>query len=216
MTATDVSPSRLGAAVASARQFISKVPASIRVGVETFSDRPVLRQSPTTDHTTAADSLAGLSAGGHTAIGDALNLALTSLTKQKNSAGKAVPAAIVLLSDGTSTVGTDPRTVAQTAKSRHIAIDTVAVGTASGTIGNGKTRVPVDPSELQQIAQTSGGRSFTVADAGRLSSVYTSLAHQLSRHRVEHQLTATVAGAGLILLLAGGALSLYWFGRPVP
>jgi Ca-activated chloride channel homolog len=218
MGATDVHPTRLAAAAQAARQFIATVPKSIRVGVETFAGTPALLQSPTTDHATAAASLTGLRAYGHTAIGDALNTALTALEKQKTASGRRVPGAIVLLSDGTSTTGTSPLAVAHQAAAQHIPVDTVAVGTPDGRLGTGAHSgpVPVDASELRQIAQISGGRTFTAADAGHLSTVYTGLAHQLSRHREHHDVTASLAGAGMILLLGGGALSLAWFGRPIP
>ncbi len=220
MAATDVRPTRLGAAVAAARRFIATVPGSIRVGVETFAGRPLLLQSPTTDHTTAAGALSGLHAGGHTAIGDALNLALSALAGQRGTGGTRVPAAIVLLSDGTSTVGADPLTAARRAATQHVAVYTVSVGTPDGTIGGGPGRktipVPVDPSELEQIARLSGGRSYAAGNAAGLRAVYTGLARHLSRHREHHQLTASFAGAGFLLLLAGGGMSLFWFGRPVP
>ena len=218
MGATDVHPTRLAAAAQAARQFIATVPKPIRVGVETFAGTPALLQSPTTDHVTAGATLSGLRAYGHTAIGDALNTALAALAKQRTPGGRRVPGAIVLLSDGTSTTGADPLAVARQARTQHVPIDTVAVGTPNGRLGTGARSgpVPVDASELRQIAALSGGRTFTAADARHLSAVYTRLAHQLSRHREQHEVTASLAGAGMIVLLAGGALSLAWFGRPIP
>ena len=133
MGATDVHPSRLAAAAQAARRFIATVPKPIRVGVETFAGTPVLLQSPTTDHATAAASLTGLRAFGHTAIGDALSTALTALQKQRTTSGRRVPGAIVLLSDGTSTTGADPLAVARQAAAQHIPVDTVAVGTRART-----------------------------------------------------------------------------------
>jgi len=218
MAAADVHPTRLAAAAQAARRFIATSPGSIRVGVETFAGTPVLRQSPTTDHATAAASLTGLRAFGHTAIGDALNTALTALARQRGSGGRRVPGAIVLPSDGTSTSGADPLAAARQAAAAHVPVDTVAVGTPNGRLGTGTRSgaVPVDATELRQIAQASGGQTYTAADTGHLSAVYARLARQLSRHHVQREMTASLAGAGMVLLLAAGALSLVWFGRPIP
>jgi Ca-activated chloride channel family protein len=61
----------------------------------------------------------------------------------------------------------------------------------------------------------SHGRLFTAGDAGQLSTVYSHLAAQLGHKQVKQEITAGFAGAGLVLLLIGSALSLLWFGRLV-
>jgi Ca-activated chloride channel family protein len=221
MAATDVAPSRLGAAERAAGAFISSVPASIRVGLLEFNQKPILLQSPTTDHALARSTLGQLRAGGHTAIGDAINQATGILTSLRTPSGKRPPGAIVLLSDGTSTTGADPLAAARQAASQHIPIYTVALGTQHGTITvpHGRTTatvpVPLSSQELGQIARQSGGREFTVADAGGLSTVYAHLAAQLGHKQVKREITASFAGGGLVLLLLGSALSLRWFGRLV-
>ncbi len=183
----------------------------------TFSDHPQVVQSPTTDRSAVRAALTQLRAGGHTAIGDAINRAAQLLTALKGANGKRVPAAIVLLSDGTSTRGADPLSAARQAASEHIPAYTVALGTARGTIQVGKRTVPVplDASQLQRIASLSGGRAFTVGDSGRLSTVYSHLAAQFGHKKVRQEITSTFAGAGLGLVLLGGVLSLAWFGRLV-
>ena len=60
MAATDVSPSRLVAAERAAAQFLAKVPSHVRVGLLEFNERPVVLQSPTTDHAVARSALKGL------------------------------------------------------------------------------------------------------------------------------------------------------------
>lgn len=221
MAATDVPPSRLIAAERAAAHFLSKVPTHVRVGLLEFNEKPIVLQSPTTDHTLASSELAQLRAGGHTAIGDAINTAVRSLLSLRGQNGKRPPAAIVLLSDGTSTNGADPIAAAKQAAAEHIPVYTVALGTAHGTIpvkhGTRTTIVPVplDPSELAQIASSSGGRSFTVNDTSQLTTVYAHLAAQLGHKQVKHEITASFAGGGLVLLLIGSVLTLAWFGRLV-
>lgn len=221
MAATDVKPSRLGAAGHSAEVFLAHTPSSTRVGLLVFNQTPQLLQSPTTDHASVSGAFAGLHANGHTAIGDALSAALRELTRLRGANGKRPPSAIVLLSDGTSTNGADPIAVARKAGADGIPVYTVAVGTQHGTIrvrrGTHTVTVPVPLSagELAQIASVSKGRAFTAANASGLSTVYARLAAQLGHKHVKHEMTASVAGAGLVLLLIGSTLSLGWFGRLV-
>jgi Ca-activated chloride channel family protein len=220
MTATDVHPSRLAAAKQAASRFVARVPSSVLIGQMQFARRPVVLQSPTTDHALAQAAIAELRpGGGGTAIGDTITTALHVLTTLKTVAGKRPPGAIVILSDGSSNVGSSPVVVARQAKADHIPIYTIALGTAHGTIqikrGNRTvtTPVPVSPQELGEIASASGGRAYTAADSAHASAVYTHLAKQLGHKKVKQELTSEVAGGGLALLLVGGALSLFWFGR---
>lgn len=215
MAAKDVSPSRLGAAEAAAERFLSDVPSAVRVGLISFSSEPQVLQSPTRDRSAVRSALTQLRAGGHTAIGDAIDRAVQLLAALKGPGGKRVPGAILLLSDGTSTQGANPLSAARQAAAKHLPVYTVALGTPRGTIEVGRRTVPVplDASQLRQIASLSGGRAFTVGDSGRLSAVYSHLAAQFGHKKVRREITASLAGAGLGLVLIGGVLSLAWFGR---
>ena len=220
MASTDVHPSRLAAAQRAATRLVAGVPSTVMVGQIEFARRPVLLQSPTTDHALTEAAIAHLRpGGGGTAIGDAITTALHALTTLPAKAGKRPPGAIVLLSDGASNVGSDPLAAARQAKADHIAIYTIAIGTAHGTIPitrHGQTvttPVPVSPQELGQIATASGGRAYTAADSLKASAVYAHLAVELGHKNVKRELTAGFAGGGLVLLLVGSGLSLLWFGR---
>jgi Ca-activated chloride channel family protein len=219
MSATDVSPSRLAAAQKAALRFLNGVPGSMSVGQIEFARHVTLLQSPTTDHALARQAILRVApGGGGTAIGDAIDTALHSLASLRH-AGKKLPAAILLLSDGTSNVGANPYAAAQQAKAAHVPIYTIAMGTASGTIQIKKKRrtvtapVPVSPQELRQIANLSGGRAYTAADGARASAIYAHLAAKLGSKHVKREITADFVGGGLVLLLASGALSLLWFAR---
>lgn len=222
MSATDVTPSRLGAAKKAASKFVSDVPGGAQVGLIEFARRPVLLQSPTTNHALTQGAIAGLRpGGGGTAIGEAINTALHTLTTLPRKGGKRPPGAIVLLSDGSSNVGPGPLAAARQAKADHIPVYTISLGTAHGTISikkNGQTvsaLVPVSSQELAQIAQSSGGKAYTAADSAKARAIYAHLAVQLGHKKVKREITADVAGGGLVLLLVGGALTLMWFGRIV-
>jgi len=222
MSATDVKPSRLGAAQKAGSKFVTEVPAGAQVGLIEFARPPVLLQSPTTNHQLALGAIAGLRpGGGGTAIGEAITTALHTLTTLPRKEGKRPPGAIVLLSDGTSNVGPGPLAAARQAKADHIPVYTISLGTPKGTIPikrNGQTvttPVPVSSQELAQIAQASGGQAFTAANSAKASAIYQRLAVQLGHKKVKREITADVAGGGLVLLLVGGALTLMWFGRIV-
>jgi Ca-activated chloride channel homolog len=221
MASNDVSPSRELAAANAARKFVDTLPANVRVGLLEFNVTATVLQSPTRDHALTRSALSQLRAPrGHTYIGTTIQAVDRVLGSLRSSTGKRVPSAIVLLSDGGSNGGADPIAAARQSKADHIPIYTVALGTPRGTIpasraGRPPTPVPLDPSELRQIGQVSGGRAFTVGDAGGLDAVYAHLATQLGHKHVKQQITASFAGIGALLLLAGGALSLRWFGRPI-
>jgi Ca-activated chloride channel family protein len=133
--------------------------------------------------------------------------------------GRRPPGAIILLSDGVSNVGVDPLVAARQAKSDHIPVYTIAIGTPYGRIPIRRgsqtvsTPVPVSPQQLAAIASQSGARTFTAADSAKATAVYAHLAALLGHRKVKRELTASVAGGGLVLLLIGCGLSLWWFAR---
>ena len=220
MTSTDVHPSRLGAAQRAALAFLHGVPRTIEVGSIEFARRPALLQSPTTDHTLVANAVEQLQpGGGGTAIGEALQVALTAIRGVHKVDGRRPPGSIVLISDGASNVGIAPELVAAQARREHVKIYTISVGTAGGTMASqagGRTvdtPVPVDPTELRQIAAISGGHAYRAADTDQVKGAYAHLAAQLGHKRAQQQLVAGVTGGGLVLLLIGSALSLRWFAR---
>jgi Ca-activated chloride channel homolog len=209
MAATDVSPSRLTAALDAGDAFLDKVPKRVRVGGVVFDNVAEAVQSPTTDRATLREALKqAMKPSGGTATGDALAASLQMI----KTAGKKAPGAIVLLSDGKETHGRDPLPVADEAKRLGIPIYTVALGTAAGTLPNGDA-VPPDTVTLEQIADRSGGQSFTAADTDALSEVYKKLGSEVAMKQEPREVTAGFAGGAAILLLLGGGLSLRWFRR---
>jgi Ca-activated chloride channel homolog len=221
MRATDVAPSRLGAAEQADKRFLATVPSTVQVGLLEFAKTPVVLQSPTTNHALTGAAFAQFHTSGGTAVGNAILAAVQELKGLPLVRGKRPPGAIVITSDGASNFGTDPIAAARLARAEHIPIYTIAVGTAHGTIeverGSRTVTVPVPVSaqQLAQIASASGGRTFTAADASGLRAVYAHLAAELGRKHVKQEITASFAGGGLVLLLLGGAMSLSWFGRLV-
>jgi Ca-activated chloride channel family protein len=209
MAADDVSPTRIAAAIKAGNTFIDQLPANVRVGFVGFGTAPDASQQPVTDHATVRQLLDSQQANGATATGPALTLALQLL---HGSAKKHPPSAIVLLSDGAANRGTDPVTVAATAKADRIPIDTVALGTAYGVLSEGPfgptVPVPPDPQLMAQIARTSGGKGFDAQTADELSSIYKSLGNQLGSVRRERDITFWWVIAAAVALALALALSI--------
>jgi Ca-activated chloride channel homolog len=217
MSATDVSPDRLSAAQRAARTFLNTLPDQVRVGAVAFSDTPDAVQAPSSDHDDARRIVDGQVADGATATGAALEVAIDALKNDKQN-GKRPPSAIVLLSDGKTTVPPDPVPVARTAGQLKIPIYTVALGTRDATVPNPNPfgtplLVAPDPETLRQIAQVSGGKAFTAEDSDSLKSIYKTLGSQLGTKSQKKQITAAFAIGGLVLLLGAAVSSLRSAGR---
>jgi Ca-activated chloride channel family protein len=219
MMATDVNPTRLDAGKRAAHTFLDQLPRGVSVGATTFSDVPDATQPPSRDHALARKLVDEQQADGATATGDALQVALDTLrTAPKGAGGKRPPSAIVLLSDGATTVGRDPVAVAHAAGRLKIPIYTIALGTRDATVPNPGfgpplLSVPPDPATMRAIAQASGGRSFSAEDDQQLSTIYRTLGSQLGTRTVHREITAAFAIGGLVLLLGAAAGSVRWTGR---
>ena len=220
MRATDVEPTRLDAARSAAEAFLERVPDELQVGAVAFSSAPHSVLAPTHDRERIRAHLESLSADGSTATGDGLEQALALLSGDERSESgrerRRPPAAIVLLSDGKRTTGSDPVDVARDARSARVPIYTVSLGTEAAVI-QGDTGLPLpvppDPETMARIASASGGKSFDVSEAGELDSVYEGLGSQLATRPEQRDITAAFAAGGLVLLASAAAISLRAGGR---
>jgi Ca-activated chloride channel family protein len=221
MGANDITPTRLVAAQAAASHFIDLVPKKFRIGVISFSTRAQVALAPTDDRQLAQRALGTLRPGEGTAIGDAIVLAARLGLRQKDKDGHPPPTSVLLISDGAPDGGrTRPAAAAQRARSLHVPVYTISLGTPGGTVehrlpgGYVETiRVPPSPETLQLIARTTGGRFFTAASDEQLRSVYAGLGSRLGHTRKSREITDIVAGGGGALLIVGVLLSVFWFRR---
>jgi Ca-activated chloride channel homolog len=219
MKATDVRPDRVTAAREAARTLSRTLPDEFRLGLVSFNTTAEQLTQPSTDHTQTLRALDRLDVHGATAMGDGLQLGLDAVrTPVTEPDGRAVrlPGAIVLLSDGESTRGSDPRVIAARAKRFRVPIYAVALGTPTGTLlRKDGTREPVPPDieTLQDIARTTNGRFFTAPTERDLEAVYANLGRGLSKKEEKQEVTAAFAGGALALLIAGMVVSLLRSGR---
>jgi Ca-activated chloride channel family protein len=227
MNATDVEPNRITAAVRAANRLADQLPETFRLGLITFSDFAEQRAAPSTDRTAVRGALDRLTAVGGTAMGLGLERGLesarTPVPDESGTGTRRLPAVLVLLSDGKDTQGgVSPIDVAERARAARIPIHAIALGTPDGEVEvqdsfglTQRIRVPPDVETLREIARVSRGRFYEAADSAKLEEIYTGLGTRLSSKEVKEEVTVAFAGGALVLLLAGGALSLAWFGRPV-
>ncbi len=248
MQAKDVKPTRLAAAQAAVRKFLDHVPKQVKVGLVAFAGEPQVAAPPTTDRGVVREGLDTLDYfGGYggTAIGDALAAAV-ELVKPPPPGGvqtiaytiaaapeKKSPVTILFLSDGHQTRGLlQPLEGAARARTAHIPVFTIALGTPNGVLDRGRggfpggpgggfggppgafgygRRIPVppDPATLRAIAQTTGGKFFEARSAKAVSSAYENLGSLVGREPGKREVTWWFVALAAILLVAAALFSAF-------
>ncbi|HYP45566.1 MAG TPA: VWA domain-containing protein [Propionibacteriaceae bacterium] len=215
MQATDVKPSRLDAAKAAAVQFVRDLPEKFNVSVVSMAGSASILVPPTLAHDTVANAILGIRLQDSTAIGEGIATAMRALEQAPKDPSKptsVAPGAIVLLSDGTNTVGRAPQQAAAEARNAKVPVYTIAYGTENGYVDlDGKRElVPVDHEQMQQVATISGGEYFRAASADQLQQVYENVRSEVGYVKADREVTSRFAGYGLAfaVLAALGAISL--------
>jgi Ca-activated chloride channel family protein len=215
MQATDVKPTRLDAAKAAAVQFVRNLPEKYNVSVVSMAGSASILVPPTLAHDTVENAILGIRLQDSTAIGEGIVTALRALEqapKDPKKPDSAAPGAIVLLSDGTNTVGRAPQQAAAQARDAKVPIYTIAYGTQNGYVDlDGKRQpVPVDHHQMQDVARISGGQYFSAVSADQLKQVYENIGSEVGYEKADREVTSRFAGYGLAfaVLAALGAISL--------
>jgi Ca-activated chloride channel homolog len=221
MEATDVLPSRIATAKDAAKKFVGLLPSRINLGLVSFGGQATLLVPPTLDRQAAKTAINGLRLQQSTAIGEAIFTSLQAIqvfTKSTTAKGdSAPPARIVLLSDGTNTVGRRVDVAVAAAQKARVQVSTIAFGTQNGTVTiNGTTqRVPADDQTLQQIAESTGGTFHTAHSEQELSSVYKDIGSQIGYTTRHRDISWRFMLIGLLCLFAAGGTAMLWAGRLV-
>ncbi len=162
MRATDVKPTRMGAAQAAAKAFMEDQPRQMRVGVVGVAAAAVV-QTPTTNREDVAQAIDRLQPQRGTALGSGIIISLATLLpgqgidvakltgegqpppttvgppkppepkKPVVPSGSNTALAIVLVTDGQSNTGPDPIKAAEIAAEHGVRVFTVGIGTPEGT-----------------------------------------------------------------------------------
>ena len=238
MGATDGTPSRMDEAKAAAKAIVDRQPPGVVIGVVAFSDAGLTVQPPTSDAAKVQAAIDRMVPTRGTSLGGGIMASLDAIAKaasgtpsdyysnlspapsaspQAVAPGSDASTIIVLFSDGENTTTPDPTSAAQAAADRGIRIVTIGVGTAAGAtldLAGFKVQSSLDEAALRQIADTTKGAYYPGSDSGAAATaVYDELGQQLVVRSEPLEVTALVAGLGLLLIAAGGALSLARTGR---
>lgn len=216
MDATDVRPDRMEGAKRAAVEFVEQLPDEINLGLISFNGVPTIHVLPGTNHQAAISAIEGLETGPATAIGEAIFASLQSI-ETLSGEDRSVPARIVVMSDGKTTVGRPDADAVAEAQRTGIPVSTIAFGTESGIIvlpeSPEPVAVPVDTIRLAEIADATGGEFFTATSLDELRSVYQDIGSQVTFETVRDEISPTYIGIGLVLLLITAMLSMLWFSR---
>ena len=223
MGATDVSPNRLEAAKDAAKRFVENLPSGLQVGLLSFDQSASMLVSPTSDRTSVLAGITQLRLGPGTATGPAISLALDAIAALPPGAdGTPAPAVIVLMSDGTPTVGTNDATPEESvtaattaAKAASVPISTIAFGTPSGTVDVQGERhaVPADPAAMARIANQTGGQTFDAQTADQLSQTYSKIATTIGYDTEVHEITVWFTAFALLAAALAAVAALIWTQR---
>lgn len=216
MQATDVQPTRIDAAKSAATDFVKQLPASFNVGLVSFAKSASVLVSPTKERNAVLQAIDGLTLQESTATGEAVFTSLDAIrTVPADGAAGPPPARIVLLSDGFRTAGRSLEDASAAATAANVPVSTIAFGTDEGVvrIGNTPQRVPVDRASLQKVAETTKGYFYEAASKEELKRVYTDMGSSIGYKTKPREITQWYLGAGFLLALLAGGLSLLWGSR---
>jgi Ca-activated chloride channel family protein len=241
MQATDVAPSRLVAAQDAANEFIDGLPERLNVGLVTFNGIAKVAVPPTQNREELHAAIDQLRLGERTAIGEAIFASLDAIGVDTSEPGTdtgsgpatdpdaepdapagppdddPVPARIVLMSDGSTTVGRPDAQASAAAKRAGVPVSTIAFGTPYGTNDlqgqEGPISVAVNPEALAAIANATDGTAFTAETGAELQQVYEDIGSSVGYTTEQREVTTTFVGVALMFLFAATVLSQLWFSR---
>jgi Ca-activated chloride channel family protein len=219
MSATDVAPSRIEVAKASALKFVDKAPNNTLIGVVAFDSTARQIIAATDNRAAVTRVISSLQPGTGTAIGEAIYTALDTIESAVDTGSEGKNAGtIILLSDGTTTTGRPDADAAADAQSAGVKVNTIAFGTDEGTVTTPDGQVvPVPPDEvaLGTIADIARGKSFTATTAKDLQEIYESLGDAVVRQTDRKEYADIFTFLCVILFFVASVLSTRWFRRVI-
>jgi Ca-activated chloride channel family protein len=237
MAADDLKPTRMEAAKTATQDFVNGQPPSVAIGVVAFSDSGLSVQSPTNDQPTVLAAINRLTPQRGTSLAQGILASLSAIASaeagpsvdyysNRSPEPTATPApvppgthtsgVIVLLTDGENNESPDPIAAAQTAADRGVRIYTIGIGSVAGAtlnVNGFRVHTQLNETLLRQVSQMTGGEYFGAEDERALLSIYDNLDTRLVVEPQAIEVTAIFAGAGILILVAGGLSSLLWLGR---
>jgi Ca-activated chloride channel family protein len=227
MGATDVAPNRLTAAKKAAVAFVNAQPASVLIGVVAFQSSGLEAAVPSGDHQTIDAAVNRLAASGGTSLGAAILGALSAITHHQVAIGSdgTLPkigfwpsATIVLFGDGGDSDSNATAEAAQLAQQAGVHVDTVGVGTATGTtvdVEGYHLFTGLNAAPLKTIAQATNGTYHPASTASELNGIASSINLRLTVTKQPYPLAGAFIALALLLLAAGALLTVLRTGRVI-
>ncbi len=215
MLSQDVDPSRLEAAKAAAKTFVTTLPSTLRIGLVTFAGYAVLVVPPTAEHQRVLEAIDAITVRHRTAIGDGLLEAVAALPERVRPLPDGTlppmrpdlpPGTVVLLSDGQNNAGTDPLVAADIAHRERVTVYTVGIGVPLTPATRWILGGPLDEETLRAMAVRTGGAYYHPKTGRELRDIYKKLARSAGWERRPVEVTSLAAGAGILALLAAVTL----------
>lgn len=206
MLATDVEPTRISAAQAAAKSFITDLPKNVRLGIVTFAGTASVVQAPTENREEMLAAIDRFQLQRATATGSGLLLSLATLFPEE---GFDLQAAIY--GSGFSSGGASPieRLSKKGARKEHkrVAPGSYTAG-AVVLISDGRRTTGPDPLEIAKIAADYGVRVFTVGFGTLDGALVGSESFSFYARLDEPTLKAIAAATGAEYFHAGTAADL--------
>ncbi len=189
MEEQDLLPNRLEAAKAVIRDFVQRRPTD-RMGLVVFGREAFTHVPLTLDHGAFLRMLEelqlGMIDGKGTAIGNGLGVALSRLRKSE-----ARSRVVILLTDGDNNAGNiSPHEAASMAQKLGVKVYTILAGandSSDSPAGSdpSKTRFPVNPKLLEEIATMTGGLPYLASDTRALAQRFQDILGELEKSRIK-------------------------------
>lgn len=172
MSATDVSPNRLNAAVSEAKNFVDLLPAGVKIGVIGFSGDALVYQK------LDSSKLKSKMALGELTFGDVQGTNVYNAIVSANELfGDEQMKSIVLISDGQLNIGDAPRIIRYMNRN-NLVVNTIVVGTTGGGMTSFDTVSKADEDFLKSLAFNSGGQFFRVDDINEMGPSFSALVNE--------------------------------------
>ncbi|WP_321419992.1 VWA domain-containing protein [uncultured Methanomethylovorans sp.] len=156
-----------------AKEFVDNLVSNSKVGIVSFSTTCTVNRGMTSlnvynNKLLVDTSISSLSASGYTAMGYGMANASSLLINNGRSESRKV---MIVLTDGVTNRGSDPKDLIPVANANGITIYTIGLG-------------DVDESLLDYIASETGGKYYYAPDSSQLRSVYNAIAQELSDYDI--------------------------------
>lgn len=185
------------------------------MGLVAFAGTALPVGGPDTPREVVREAVSRLALGQGTAVGEAIFTGVDLIRRSAPPEG--APAALVVLTDGESTMGRPESEAVVVAQQAGIPIHTIAFGTERGVVEFQGEIIPVPVNEgvLASVAEATGGTFSVAASEGELRQVLDSVGSQIAYETEDREVTDWFAAGGLVAVALAVAASLRWFGRVV-